>query len=63
MDAMTTPAPLLLTRKAAADSLGVSERYIDILRNRGDLDAVKVGTRTRITAESLTRYVRSLPAA
>lgn len=56
-------APLLLTRKAAAESLGVSERYIDVLRDRGDLTAVKVGSRTRITAESLTRYVRSLPAA
>ena len=56
-------APLLLTRKSAAESLGVSERYIDVLRDRGDLIAVKVGSRTRITAESLTRYVRSLPAA
>ena len=56
-------APLLYTRRAAADILGVSERTIDRLRDENLIIAVKVGTQIRITAKSVERYVRTLPRA
>lgn len=61
---MTTPDDLrLLTRRQVADLLAISERDVDRLRVSGDLDAVKVGSRIRITWASVATYRASLPAA
>jgi excisionase family DNA binding protein len=43
--------------------LGVSHATIYRLLGRGALAAVKIGAATRITAESIERYLASLPAA
>jgi excisionase family DNA binding protein len=47
----------LLSKQAAADVFGVSQRTIDRLRGSGAIQSVRVGGQIRITADSLTRYI------
>lgn len=60
-------APLLVTRRDAAEMLGCSERQIDVLRASGHLEAVRLTdsptSAIRITYASLLAYVASLRAA
>ena len=61
---MSAPDDLyLLTREDVARRLGCSERTVDKLREAGQLEAVKLGSRVRITGKSLASYIASLPAA
>lgn len=59
---MTTPGRLM-ARRQVAEHLAISERAVDMLREDGTLQAVKVGARVRITWESVDAYRRSLPPA
>ena len=49
--------------KDAARSLGIGLTKLYEFIGSGDLDAVKIGGRTVITAESMTRFLASRPKA
>jgi excisionase family DNA binding protein len=53
--------PLLYTAAAAKTAIGCGNTKFYELIADGELDARKMGSRTMITAESLKRYVESLP--
>jgi hypothetical protein len=55
--------PLLYTTKAAEEAGGFKTTKLYELIGSGALDARKLGSRTMITAESLKRYIASLPKA
>lgn len=53
---------LLFTRAQAAAKLAKSERQLDIHIAHGDIAAVRDGSRIKITAEALQRFIDRLPA-
>lgn len=53
---------LLYKRREAAAALAMSERRLDTLVAKGDLNAVREGGSVKFTAEELQRYVERLPA-
>lgn len=56
------PIPTLLTKKAAAEALGVSIRTIDRLRAAGEVQAVLAGSQVRLIEESVAAYIaRQIP--
>ncbi|MFN8223397.1 MAG: excisionase family DNA-binding protein [Gaiellales bacterium] len=50
---------LLLTRTEVAERLKISVRTVDRLLARGELRAIRVGSRRRVTIAELDRYVRA----
>lgn len=50
---------LLLNLKDAANELGISYGTLRTLMNRGDIGFTQVGSRKRISRESLAQFVRS----
>lgn len=49
----------MLTKDQAAERLGVTRSFIDRLIKRGDLQAVKLGTRTyRIPEDEIQRLIK-----
>ena len=59
---MATPGRLM-TRRQVAEHLAIGERAVDKLREDGTPQAVKVGSRVRVTWESVDAYRRPLPPA
>jgi hypothetical protein len=53
---------LMVTRKGAARRLSLSVREIDYARRRGDLAAVRYGSKVLISVDELRRFAESLPA-
>lgn len=51
---------MLLTVKQAAKQMSVSTKTVYRLFNRGKLTKVKIGGATRISAEELLAYLRSI---
>lgn len=47
----------LITAQEAAEQLGVTTRTLFTLRKRGELNAVKIGTRLRFKVSDLEKYV------
>lgn len=58
----TQPVPKLLTVRDLAERLGVSVDWSYRLCERGDIAVTRVGSRIRITEESLAEYVASRTA-
>jgi excisionase family DNA binding protein len=58
-----SPAPLCYSPVEAAKVLSLGRSTIFNLLARGELVAVKLGTRTLISTEELQRYLASLPKA
>ncbi|WP_267428296.1 helix-turn-helix domain-containing protein [Methylobacterium sp. GC_Met_2] len=56
-----TPAPLLNTLDDTRARLGLGKTKVRELVNAGDLEAVKVGSRTLVTEASIARLVGRLP--
>jgi excisionase family DNA binding protein len=50
---------LLLNLKDAASELGISYGTLHALMNRGDIEFTQVGSRKRISRESLAQFVRA----
>lgn len=48
-----------LTKKEAAHALGVSERTIDNLRSRGELESLDYGDKVLFEVEEILRYKRT----
>lgn len=62
MAATTTPARRLVSLPEAADILGLSVKTVRRYIASGDLDAVRLGSRTiRIKTESLDRLIDAHP--
>jgi excisionase family DNA binding protein len=62
---MTSPItrcenPPLITTGEAAALLGLSERYVDILIDQGDIAVKQIGKRTFISRNSLLRFVAAV---
>jgi excisionase family DNA binding protein len=57
------PTQLCYSPVEAAKNLGIGRSTVFNLLARGELKAVKLGTRTLISAEELQRYLASLPKA
>lgn len=53
--------PLLYNVKEAAALLGVSEPMVRSLIKSGTLEAVRLNSLTKITADSIQSYIASLP--
>lgn len=53
--------PLLLTKRAAAEALSLSESEVDRLRRAGRLLAKKCGNRVLFPVSELEKFVESLP--
>jgi excisionase family DNA binding protein len=51
--------PRLLDRKDTSEVLGVSERTIDRLRSRGELEFVRVGGQIRFEPEGIDRFIKA----
>lgn len=64
MPADPSPLPHLITYRAAADALGVSERTIWSLVRAGRLPAVRIGAAVRIDPRDLDAFIATakLPA-
>ena len=60
---MQEVTPILYTIPAVTKSYGFCRSRIYDLLGDGTLEAVKVGRRTLVKAESLKRYIDTLPAA
>lgn len=60
---MSTPAPLAVSIRTAADMLDLSEWTIREAVSRGQLPARKVGRVLRIEVADLTEWFRSLESA
>jgi excisionase family DNA binding protein len=52
---MHSPIKLLASRVEAAEALGVSVRTVDVLAERGELRAVRIGSRKLFPWSELTR--------
>ena len=52
---MHSPIRLLASRQEAAEVLGISVRTIDLLAERGELHAIRLGTRKLFAWEELRR--------
>jgi excisionase family DNA binding protein len=59
----TTVDPIFLSVAATAEALATSRSEIYQKLARGELEAVKDGTRTKITFESVKRVAATLPKA
>lgn len=57
---MTEVERLLYTPEEAALALGISRSTLYLFLSDGRLPSVRVGTRRRITAQALQRFVESL---
>jgi len=55
MATATTTERLLYDRTSAAAAVGLSSRAIDYLISSGELDAVRIGRRVLVTADSLKK--------
>jgi hypothetical protein len=53
---------LMVTRREAARLLSLSTTEIDYARRRGDLAAVRYGSKVLISVDELRRFAKSLPA-
>jgi excisionase family DNA binding protein len=62
MRAPSAPCRLLYPVHEAAEQLGIQRTSLYELLKGGELERVKIGRRTLITAESLTEYVDRLRA-
>jgi excisionase family DNA binding protein len=58
---MQTPQPYSLTIPAACARYGIGRTLLYELLGSGKIEAVKLGKRTLILAESVERYMESLP--
>jgi len=58
----TLPARITYSPAEACKSLGISRTTLYAFLSKGRIEALKSGTRTLITAESLRAFVGSLPA-
>ena len=66
MSTLTEPATrqkILADKNEAAQMLSISVREIDAARARGDLGAVKYGTKVLFHVAELQRFAESLPSA
>lgn len=55
------PQRLIYPTSETKRLLGISHNMLYILLQRGDLDGIKVGGKTAITAESIQRYIATRP--
>jgi excisionase family DNA binding protein len=55
--------PVALTLEQAAEATGVGRRTIINAVSRGELQAHKLGSLTRIAPDELRRWIKSLPRA
>lgn len=60
MNAVHGPARLLYPVDEAASRLGIQRTSLYALLKEGELERVKIGRRTLITAESLTGFIKKL---
>jgi excisionase family DNA binding protein len=51
--------PILISRKAAAQTLSISLRYLDQLIVTGRLHALRIGRRRLVSREELARFARA----
>lgn len=61
MTSRTSTSPMLLTKRAAAEALSLSETEIDRLRRAGKLLARKHGNRVMFPVSELEKFIESLP--
>lgn len=54
--------PLVLSINETAKTLGIGRSSVYALIKSGSLDAIKIGTRTLLTIESIRRLAQSRPA-
>lgn len=55
--------PLVLSINETAKALGIGRSSVYALIKSGSLDAIKIGTRTLLTTESIRRLAQSGPAS
>ena len=55
--------PLVLSINETAKTLGIGRSSVYALIKSGSLDAIKIGTRTLLTTESIRRLAQSGPAS
>jgi excisionase family DNA binding protein len=62
MDKLSSTRPLLMRVSEASAQIGVGKTKFYELVNGGFIEVVKIGSATRVKAESLDRFVAGLPA-